>query len=73
MNWYRYRNSVGEDEVDALEPLLQQDGSISTTDEELSNGCLIGIYLSHFLFSWNLRCYEFAAVSIFPGWELYLC
>ncbi len=32
--------------------------------EVLTSAQLWGVYLSHFLSTWNSRCYEFAAVSV---------
>jgi hypothetical protein len=67
----RYGSRDGFDELEVTQPLLQQHGlddvqsDVCTTaiDEGLSYNQLAGVYMSHFLSTWNSRCYEFAAVS----------
>jgi len=73
MKQHKSRNSVLEFEVAEEQPLLQQhglydaqsDGSTTTTGAGLSSRQLMGVYFSHILSTWNSRCYEFAAVSVF--------
>ena len=53
-------------------PLFQAHGlddalseeSDTTTEAGLSSEQLMRLYLSHFLSTWNSRCYEFAAVRV---------
>lgn len=41
---------------------VQLEADDATTEVELNNDQLMRLYLSHFLSTWNSRCYEFAAV-----------
>jgi hypothetical protein len=55
-------------------PLLHDDSQCDTWLEQhdvvnlsgLRTSQLMRLYLSHFLSTWNSRCYEFAAVGVFP-------
>ena len=47
----------------ALDNALSEDCEM-TTEAVLTSQQLMGLYLSHFLSTWNSRCYEFAAVNM---------
>jgi hypothetical protein len=53
----RMEDQIGDSEV------ISPDAKLQVT---VTGGQLWGVYVSHFLSTWNSRCYEFAAVSI-PG------
>ena len=46
-----------------LDDALSEDFE-TTTEAGLSSKQLTRLYLSHFLSTWNSRCYEYAAVSV---------